>query len=175
MFHFILLMTNMMIALIFTQLNHPLAMTLIILMQTLMICLLTGLISQSFWFSYILFLVFLGGMLVLFIYITSLASNEMFIIPTKFILSSLSILMMFILISFMLDSSLINLNITNNDMNLSTNNSIYLSNESTMSLMKLYNNPTELITLMLVLYLFLTLIAIVKITNIFQGPLRQKN
>nr|YP_009412735.1 NADH dehydrogenase subunit 6 [Anabropsis carnarius]ASK85606.1 NADH dehydrogenase subunit 6 [Anabropsis carnarius] len=175
MFHFILLTINMMIALIFTQLNHPLAMTLIILMQTLMICLLTGLISQSFWFSYILFLVFLGGMLVLFIYITSLASNEMFIIPTKFILSSLSILMIFILISFMLDSSLINLNTINNDMNLSTNNSIYLSNESTMSLMKLYNNPTELITLMLVLYLFLTLIAIVKITNIFQGPLRQKN
>nr|YP_010570212.1 NADH dehydrogenase subunit 6 [Anabropsis guangxiensis]UZF98269.1 NADH dehydrogenase subunit 6 [Anabropsis guangxiensis] len=175
MFHFILLMSNMMIALIFTQLNHPLAMTLIILLQTLLICLMTGLISQSFWFSYILFLVFLGGMLVLFIYITSLASNEMFIIPTKFILLALSILMMFIFISFTLDSSLINLNITNNDMNSSINNSMYLYNESTMSLMKLYNNPTELITLMLVLYLFLTLIAVVKITNIFQGPLRQKN
>nr|YP_010570225.1 NADH dehydrogenase subunit 6 [Anabropsis shii]UZF98282.1 NADH dehydrogenase subunit 6 [Anabropsis shii] len=175
MFHSILLMSNMMIALIFTQLNHPLAMTLIILLQTLLICLMTGLISQSFWFSYILFLVFLGGMLVLFIYITSLASNEMFIIPTKFILLSLSILMTFIFISCMLDSSLINLNITNNDMNSSINNSMYLYNESTMSLMKLYNNPTELITLMLVLYLFLTLIAVVKITNIFQGPLRQKN
>nr|YP_010570199.1 NADH dehydrogenase subunit 6 [Anabropsis multispinula]UZF98256.1 NADH dehydrogenase subunit 6 [Anabropsis multispinula] len=175
MFHFILLTSNMMIALIFTQLNHPLAMTLIILMQTLLICLMTGLISQSFWFSYILFLVFLGGMLVLFIYITSLASNEMFIIPTKFILSSLSILTILSLLSFILDSSLINLNITNNDMNTSINNSMYLYNESTMSLMKLYNNPTELITLMLVLYLFLTLIAIVKITNIFQGPLRQKN
>nr|ASK85593.1 NADH dehydrogenase subunit 6 [Anabropsis (Apteranabropsis) sp. QS-2017] len=175
MFHFILLTSNMTIALIFTQLNHPLAMTLIILMQTLLICLMTGLISQSFWFSYILFLVFLGGMLVLFIYITSLASNEMFIIPTKFILSSLSILTILSLLSFILDSSLINLNITNNDMNTSINNSMYLYNESTMSLMKLYNNPTELITLMLVLYLFLTLIAIVKITNIFQGPLRQKN
>nr|YP_010546989.1 NADH dehydrogenase subunit 6 [Anabropsis tonkinensis]UYI31644.1 NADH dehydrogenase subunit 6 [Anabropsis tonkinensis]UYI31657.1 NADH dehydrogenase subunit 6 [Anabropsis tonkinensis] len=175
MFHFILLMSNMMIALIFTQLNHPLAMTLIILLQTLLICLMTGLISQSFWFSYILFLVFLGGMLVLFIYITSLASNEMFIIPTKFILLSSSILMMMFLISFSLDSSLMNLNINNNDMNSSIQNSTHLYNESTMSLMKLYNNPTELITLMLVLYLFLTLIAIVKITNIFQGPLRQKN
>nr|YP_009407572.1 NADH dehydrogenase subunit 6 [Anabropsis carli]ASA68846.1 NADH dehydrogenase subunit 6 [Anabropsis carli] len=175
MFHFTLLMSNMMIALIFTQLNHPLAMTLIILMQTLLICLMTGLISQSFWFSYILFLVFLGGMLVLFIYITSLASNEMFAIPTKFILSSLIILMILISTSFILDSSLINLNIINNDMNTTINNSSYLYNESTISLMKLYNNPTELITLMLVLYLFLTLIAIVKITNIFQGPLRQKN
>nr|YP_010610514.1 NADH dehydrogenase subunit 6 [Anabropsis maguanensis]WAP91029.1 NADH dehydrogenase subunit 6 [Anabropsis maguanensis] len=175
MFHFILMTSNMMIALIFTQLNHPLAMTLIILMQTLLICLMTGLISQSFWFSYILFLVFLGGMLVLFIYITSLASNEMFAIPTKFILLSLIILMILILTSLILDSSLINLNIINNDMNTTINNSLYLYNESTISLMKLYNNPTELITLMLVLYLFLTLIAIVKITNIFQGPLRQKN
>lgn len=71
--------------------HHPLAIGLALLMQTLFIALSTGLVAPSFWFSYILFLVFLGGMLVLFIYVASLASNEIFRFSTKlfFILTSL--------------------------------------------------------------------------------------
>jgi NADH-ubiquinone oxidoreductase chain 6 len=38
----------------------------------------TGLLADNFVYSYILFLVILGGVLVLFIYITSLVSNEVF-------------------------------------------------------------------------------------------------
>merc|ERR1712198_806681 len=66
------------LSLFFTRLSHPLAIGLALLSQTILICLITGLSSSSFWFSYILFLIFLGGILVLFIYVTSLASNEMF-------------------------------------------------------------------------------------------------
>merc|ERR1712221_33590 len=66
------------LSLFFTRLSHPLAIGLALLSQTILICLITGLSSSSFWFSYILFLIFLGGMLVLFIYVTSLASNEIF-------------------------------------------------------------------------------------------------
>nr|AQM40067.1 NADH dehydrogenase subunit 6 [Capnogryllacris melanocrania] len=165
-------MMNIFSTILFTQLNHPLAMILIIIFQTLLICLFTGIITQSFWFSYILFLVFLGGMLVLFIYITSLASNEMFSIPMKTIMLTFIILTFTLLISWLMDSSLTNLITNNSDMSLlnKTINNYWL--ETSMSLMKLYNNPTNLNTLMLVLYLFLTLIAIVKITNIFFGPLR---
>nr|WDE73811.1 NADH dehydrogenase subunit 6 [Stenopelmatus sp.] len=167
--------SNLMTAIIFTQLNHPLAMTLLILIQTMLICLITGMISQSFWFSYILFLVFLGGMLVLFIYITALASNEMFNIPTKFLLITALILSMFIMTSMFIDKSFTSIMLTNSDTTTVINNMNLLDNESTLSLTKLYNKPTDFITLMLVMYLFLTLIAIVTITNIFQGPLRQKN
>lgn len=46
--------------------------------------------------------------------------------------------------------------------------------EASVSLIKLFNQPSGAITLILVLYLFLTLIAVVKITKIFFGPLRQK-
>ena len=42
-------------------------------------------------------------------------------------------------------------------------------------LIKLYRTPTRIITILLDIYLFLTLIAVVKITNIFKGPLRQSN
>nr|QXJ80382.1 NADH dehydrogenase subunit 6 [Homogryllacris parcibrevipenna] len=160
---------------LFTQCNHPLSMTLIIILQTLLVCTFTGMISQSFWFSYILFLVFLGGMLVLFIYITSLASNEMFSIPTMTIISYLIITTFIILLSWTLDSSFTTSIINNLDMTSTNLMSLNYWMESTLPLIKLYNNPTNLNTLMLMLYLFLTLIAIVKITNIFHGPLRPMN
>jgi NADH-ubiquinone oxidoreductase chain 6 len=47
-------------------------------------------------------------------------------------------------------------------------------NENTIILNKLYNFPTNILTILLINYLFLTLIAVVKITNIFEGPLRPK-
>nr|YP_009490596.1 NADH dehydrogenase subunit 6 [Taeniopteryx ugola]AWH98605.1 NADH dehydrogenase subunit 6 [Taeniopteryx ugola] len=159
---------------IFTQMTHPLAMGMMLLLQTLMICLLTGLTTQSFWFSYILFLVFLGGLLVLFIYVTSLASNEMFSLSTKIIVFIGIPFTGLIFVSLFFDSSLWMTNLMNSDM-LNMNSILMYSEESLPTLMKLYNQPTGYITLMLVLYLFLTLIAVVKITNIFSGPLRQKN
>nr|ASM82797.1 NADH dehydrogenase subunit 6 [Neoperla ignacsiveci] len=161
------------LALIFTRITHPLAMGLTLLIQTLIICLTTGLLTHSFWFSYILFLVFLGGLLVLFIYVTSLASNEMF----TFTPSALSMLFLFIatmiLTYLIIDPLSFPLNTNSAD---SSDTFFFNANEeSTPALMKLYNEPTSSITLMLALYLFLTLIAVVKITKIFSGPLRQKN
>nr|YP_009349984.1 NADH dehydrogenase subunit 6 [Homogryllacris anelytra]AQM40158.1 NADH dehydrogenase subunit 6 [Homogryllacris anelytra] len=167
-----LTLLNIFTTFMFIQCNHPLSMTLIIILQTLLICTFTGMISQSFWFSYILFLVFLGGMLVLFIYITSLASNEMFSIPTTTIFSCMIIMMFIILLSWSLDSTFPTLITNNLDMNSTNLTSTNYWTETTLPLIKLYNNPTNLNTLMLMLYLFLTLIAIVKITNIFHGPLR---
>nr|YP_010946554.1 NADH dehydrogenase subunit 6 [Episymploce wulingensis]WGO57272.1 NADH dehydrogenase subunit 6 [Episymploce wulingensis] len=164
----IVLMTmSTLLSISFTQMNHPLAMGLILLIQTVMISLISGMLSQTFWFSYVLFLIFLGGMLILFIYVTSLASNEMFFLSTKIIMSSTIMFMIFIIIFSM---SKLSIN-QNQEMMyfLSTNNSLI------NSLTKLYNQPTGIITILLASYLFLTLIAVVKITNIFKGPLRQMN
>nr|QZP40948.1 NADH dehydrogenase subunit 6 [Geoscapheus dilatatus] len=154
------------LSILFTQMNHPLAMGLILLMQTIMISMITGLSTQSFWFSYVLFLIFIGGMLVLFIYITSLASNEMFIMSTKllYLMAIITPLLVFLLkMNF--------LNLTNQEylMFLTINNS------TPLPLLKLYNYPTGLLTIMMAIYLLITLIAVVKITNIFSGPLRQMN
>uniref|UniRef100_UPI0030FEA2A7 NADH dehydrogenase subunit 6 n=1 Tax=Neopanorpa quadristigma TaxID=2521360 RepID=UPI0030FEA2A7 len=175
MFQFSLLMMSTIISLIFTQMKHPLAMGLILLIQTLIICLTMGMISKTFWFSYILFLVFLGGMLVLFIYMTSLASNEMFSMSFKLIIWSISLLLLTMFISFLLDKNLILSTFSNFDMNNFMESFMLKTNENSLNLTKLYNQPTSLITLMLINYLLLTLIVVVKITNIFYGPLRQKN
>jgi hypothetical protein len=81
--------------------------------------------------------------------------------------------MLFILL-IILDPSFITFG-TNNFEGLNFINTPLYQEESANSLTKLYNGPTRLITLTLVLYLFLTLIAVVKITKINQGPLRKRN
>nr|AMH84600.1 NADH dehydrogenase subunit 6 [Chrysomya megacephala] len=155
---------------IFMNMKHPLAMGLTLLIQTTLVCLTSGLMTKSFWFSYILFLVFLGGMLVLFIYVTSLASNEMFTFSIKLLLISLSIFFVMIITLFFMDKNLLiqyqNLEVKSiYDMN------SYLM-ENSLSLNKLYNYPTNLLTILLMNYLLITLIAVVKITKLFKGPLR---
>lgn len=50
-----------------------------------------------------------------------------------------------------------------------------LVNENYINLSKLYEAPNNFITIILVIYLFLTLIIVVKITKSFIGPLRQNN
>lgn len=121
-----------------------------------------------------MFLVFLGGILILFIYVTSLASNEIFSISIKTIIYSLIIIIFLLTILFFIDFNIIMSFIKNNDIIEIINLNSFLQ-ENMLSLNKIYNYPTNLITLILINYLLITLIAIVKITNVFYGPLRQIN
>nr|UBK10274.1 NADH dehydrogenase subunit 6 [Calliptamus barbarus] len=155
----------------FIKLSHPMSMMLFIILQTFLVGLMTGTMMESFWLSYILFLTFLGGMLVLFIYITSIASNEMF--QPKSI-TMIFTFMMWMIIMFMLiimDKTMFMDHFKNTE-TMNIDNSINYQ-EMTMSLEKLYNNPTFIITMMMMIYLFLALLAVVKITNINQGPIRK--
>nr|YP_009053746.1 NADH dehydrogenase subunit 6 [Parnassius apollo]AHC98644.1 NADH dehydrogenase subunit 6 [Parnassius apollo] len=156
--------------------NHPLSMGLLILLQTLLICLLSGMLINTYWFSYILFLVFLGGLLVLFIYVSSIASNEMFY---NNFFSKMTLIFIFsfsMLLSYMYIYNMNWLNFINNyEMINFKNLFIFFNNENKINLSKLYNNYTHLMMMMLIIYLFITLVAVVNITNIFFGPLRLSN
>nr|YP_009560419.1 NADH dehydrogenase subunit 6 [Peckia collusor]QAB06073.1 NADH dehydrogenase subunit 6 [Peckia collusor] len=155
---------------IFLNMKHPLAMGLTLLIQTTLICLMSGLMTKTFWFSYILFLVFLGGMLVLFIYVTSLASNEMFSFSIKLMIMAVSIFMLSSIVLFFMDKNIL-LQYSNMEIKSTYNLNSYIM-ENALSLNKLYNYPTNLLTIMLMNYLLITLIAVVKITKLFKGPLR---
>nr|YP_009310602.1 NADH dehydrogenase subunit 6 [Phlaeoba infumata]AOT80812.1 NADH dehydrogenase subunit 6 [Phlaeoba infumata] len=155
----------------FIKLNHPMSMMMFIIFQTFLIGLLTGTMMETFWLSYILFLTFLGGMMVLFIYITSIASNEMFK-PKSIIMIMSFILFMIMTIIFMIINKTMFMDIIKNTETMNINNYINYQ-EMTTSLEKLYNLPTSIITMMMMIYLFLALVAVVKITNINQGPIRK--
>nr|UDD74612.1 NADH dehydrogenase subunit 6 [Monodiamesa sp. 1 CZ-2021a] len=173
MFQIILSAMSLVTSTIFMQMKHPLAMGFMLLIQTFFICLITGNFSKTFWFSYVLFLIFLGGMLVLFIYVTSLASNEMFSFSMKILTFSMIIFCSIIFFSIFIDSNMFINYLFNNEMS-TLNDLNSFMNENTITLNKLYNFPINLITILLINYLFLTLIAVVKITNIYEGPLRPK-
>lgn len=130
-----------------------------------------GLISKTFWFSYIIFLIFLGGILILFIYITSLASNELFFFSTKKFLKLFFIIIIIIILISTFDKNFIYFYLENLEIK-SINNLLIYINENIFILRKLYNFPINLLTIFLINYLFLTLIVSVKITNINKGPLR---
>nr|WGL40289.1 NADH dehydrogenase subunit 6 [Parasarpa zayla] len=155
--------------------NHPFAMGLLILIQTFIICLLSGMLINTYWFSYILFLIFLGGLLVLFIYVSSVASNELFKIKPQIKISFIYILFI-MFFSILFKNNLTWMNFSFNDEMINFFNSIlFFNNEYNFNLSKLYNKQNYFLMMMMIIYLFITLIAIVKITNIFFGPLRSFN
>nr|YP_010127608.1 NADH dehydrogenase subunit 6 [Platycheirus albimanus]QPP19864.1 NADH dehydrogenase subunit 6 [Platycheirus albimanus] len=174
MLQLILYIMILMLGFMFMQMNHPLSMGMMLLIQTIMIAIISGLMTKSFWFSYMLFLIFIGGMLVLFIYVTSLASNEMFTFSMKMLMLLLiNFFIMTIMIIFM-DKMILMFNSINNEMMSITGINSYIS-ENTLNLNKLYNYPTNMITILLINYLLITLIATVKITKLFYGPVRSMN
>nr|WHN78883.1 NADH dehydrogenase subunit 6 [Scopelodes kwangtungensis] len=162
----------MMMSFLMFFLNHPLSMGILILIQTLMTCILSGMIIETYWFSYILFLTFLGGLLVLFIYVCSIASNEIFKFKNSlkmyFFLSCL-LIFFFSILNY---KNILWMNSFNNYEMFNFNYLSFFNNENNLNLSKFYNNQTFLMMMMLIIYLFITLVVVVKITNIFYGPLR---
>nr|ALO76787.1 NADH deshydrogenase subunit 6 [Chrysomelidae sp. SPH01] len=157
------------LSLIFSFLNHPLTLGLILLINTILISLTTGMMNYNFWFSYILFLIMIGGMLILFIYMTSVASNEKFKFSSKmfnFLMFMIFLMMMVILLVDQYYCSFYMNMLDMMNQNMLKNNSL--------SMNKYMNFPNNLIIYMMIIYLLITLIMIVKITELHYGPLRQK-
>nr|AXS65110.1 NADH dehydrogenase subunit 6 [Coleoptera sp. 7 KM-2017] len=152
-------------SIMFILLKHPLSMGITLLMKTIIITLTMGFFNMNYWYSYILFLIMIGGMLVLFIYMTSIASNEMFFPSIKILCFIIFMMMIMLILYFSLDHFYILLNNMIENMN-NKNNFMY-------SLNKYLNYPNNLISYMLIIYLLITLFAIVKITNLKKGALRQ--
>nr|YP_009694530.1 NADH dehydrogenase subunit 6 [Eurydema qinlingensis]QEI26515.1 NADH dehydrogenase subunit 6 [Eurydema qinlingensis] len=149
-----------MISLILLFLNHPLSMGLILIMQTLITSMIIGYLMESFLFSYIIIIIMLSGALVLFIYMASVASNEKF---------KMSFNMMTMMIIFMLFiyTMLYYLNMMYFNNNLMINDQI--------SLIKIFNMMTAKMTLMMIIYLLLTMIIVSNNAKVYEGPLRMKN
>nr|YP_009441770.1 NADH dehydrogenase subunit 6 [Dryops ernesti]AOY39315.1 NADH dehydrogenase subunit 6 [Dryops ernesti] len=165
----ILMMLSMLTSMMFMFMKHPLSMGMTLLMQTTLVAMITGLFSYNYWYSYILFLIMVGGMLVLFIYMTSIASNEMFKYSNKMLMLMTIMMTLIIMMYFFMDHSLTTMGHLSNEM-------IFMNKSSSFifSLNKFLNLPSSMVLLFLIMYLFITLIAVVKITNIKYGPLRQK-
>nr|AXS65848.1 NADH dehydrogenase subunit 6 [Histeroidea sp. 3 KM-2017] len=153
----LLIIMSISLFLIITQ--HPVSMGMILMMQVVMIALVTSIMINNFWFSYILFLVMIGGMMILFMYMTSVASNE------KFKLSYMNMFKMFIIcmtIYFLNKFEYLEVFFNLKPLDLSNN-----------QLTKFMNFPGYSITMLMMIYLMLALITVIKMISTNSGPLRQ--
>lgn len=112
-----------------------------------------------------LFLVIIGGLLILFLYITNVASNEKFK-PSKsvkiiFYMTLITIVILLFLDKFYCYSII---SIWKDNYSLSLN----------LILIKFYNYPSINIIIIIIIYLLLTIIITVKLIDIKRGALRQK-
>nr|YP_009753974.1 NADH dehydrogenase subunit 6 [Cyphoderus albinus]QIT06455.1 NADH dehydrogenase subunit 6 [Cyphoderus albinus] len=149
----LLIMASMMMVM-----SNPVAIMLTILIQSMNLTMILWLINKTAWFSFLLFMIFLGGLMVLFIYITSLASNEKFsfdwINSIKLIFPPLITSVIMVLINPSLISKATKMINTFNLITLNFSHSLL--------------TPIS----MVMIYLLITLIVVVKISSKIQGPLR---
>nr|AVJ52591.1 NADH dehydrogenase subunit 6 [Psacasta exanthematica] len=156
-------MYSMMIslALLFLWLGHPLSMGFILVLQTMIIAIISGMMLNNFFFSYIIMIIMLSGALVLFIYMASVASNEKFKTPV------------FMMITFMftfMTSMWITSKLTEMQEYPSNDNMSY----GMITLIKLFNTTSAYLTVAMILYLLLTMIIVSFIASSKEGPLRMK-
>nr|YP_009525775.1 NADH dehydrogenase subunit 6 [Belzebub intermedius]AXS67629.1 NADH dehydrogenase subunit 6 [Belzebub intermedius] len=160
----------LMTSILFSNMMQPLSMGLILLFQTFLVSLFSGMFLSTFWFSYILILVFLGAMLILFVYVSSLAPNQEFKISSAIILAAIFLIFLSF-ISLFIDP----LMIETAYMKMSSFSKALISASPNWMLSMIYSSQSCLVTSIIILYLLLTLIVVVKIVSPFFGPLRLNN
>lgn len=160
----LLLVIFLLITLNIYFIKTPLNIGLSVLIQTLIICLILNFNLNFYWLSYIFYLIILGGILILFIYLCSIASNEIIKI-------NLNLLFIYVLLFIFSYTVLIQYNwIYPNILSLNNFNFFYIIEN--LSISKIYNNFTVFISIFLVFYLFILLLIVTILTNSNKGPLR---
>nr|WOW99019.1 NADH dehydrogenase subunit 6 [Dictyopharidae sp. 1 WQW-2023a] len=141
--------------------NHPIALGTMMIMQTTLMCIQQ--VNQSYtpWFSYIMFITTIGGIMVMFIYMSSIASNEK--------LKKNIFIVMTWMISMMILLNLTKSNLVMNMMEMKLNT---LNMEEMKSTTKMFNKPKMYMTIIIMMMLLITMISVTKIASTFEGPLK---
>nr|UZT26996.1 NADH dehydrogenase subunit 6 [Euwallacea similis] len=162
-----LLIMNCTLSILMMFFKHPLSKGYMLLMLTISTALSASLSHLNAWFGYILFLIMIGGMLVAFIYMTSIASNEKFNFPKMKMLLALTLFITITIFIFQNQEYILT-----NSMSILSSQETNLNNSLFLS--KLFSKPLSQLPLALMSYLLLTLIMVTKMTEFSKGPIRQK-
>nr|QQQ88942.1 NADH dehydrogenase subunit 6 [Hyalella cajasi] len=144
-----------------SQMSSPLGMGVIVIIFSFFISLSMSLICATSWFSLLLFMLFLSGMMIIFMYVCSLASNEAHYYSFGAVYVVLALLML----------SLIGPEISGTA---AVSGLLSVEVKSSFLMYKIYSFSVYLFAVMLIVYLLITLIAVVKISAVSEGPVRTK-
>nr|YP_010175325.1 NADH dehydrogenase subunit 6 [Neotoxoptera formosana]QSL98442.1 NADH dehydrogenase subunit 6 [Neotoxoptera formosana] len=160
----LILLTNLTMAIMLTMMKSPISSNLIILMQTMSLTMMINLINKTAWISFMVFILYIGGLMIIFLYISSIAFNELNINKNYknmiYKLIIISLLMFYFKTSFNME----NMNYENKFMF-----------EDNFYMLNMFMLPNNLLIYMIMFILFFMLILIIWMLKINKGPIRQKN
>nr|YP_007474891.1 NADH dehydrogenase subunit 6 [Liphistius erawan]AFC77879.1 NADH dehydrogenase subunit 6 [Liphistius erawan] len=136
------LVTSMM----FMVSNHPFSMISLLILVSITISMFTFQMMSTSWFSYIFLLIMLSGMLMIFMYMATLSSNESF---------TLSLIPAFLMAPITVKIFL---------------NPISSSSPQTWTIKQNLSSFSSL-TILMVMFLFVTMVTVTKISTLQKGPL----
>nr|YP_010049495.1 NADH dehydrogenase subunit 6 [Yuukianura szeptyckii]QPL15830.1 NADH dehydrogenase subunit 6 [Yuukianura szeptyckii] len=136
----------------------PLMILIVTISQTLMICVFMKMYLFSAWFSFLLFLIFVGGLMILFSYVTSLSPNNPSYIDMNmyiYMFLSMSLILSLFFIFYFQETKF-----------------MHLSSNIFVKIYKIYSPSTSTIITSLFLFLLLALLIAVYLILKNSGPLR---
>nr|YP_010021596.1 NADH dehydrogenase subunit 6 [Paurocephala sauteri]QOL10537.1 NADH dehydrogenase subunit 6 [Paurocephala sauteri] len=142
------------------NLKHPLLFSMFILCQTILTCIYTRFLMKSSWLSMTIFMMMVGGLMILFIYITSLSKNM------KFTKINFTKMMPYFIISIFLSSFYPQFNYSNENMQ--------LMDIFNMEMYKIFCPMNIKSSIFMFLYLLFMLIIMINLLKYEKGPLRKK-
>nr|AUT13421.1 NADH dehydrogenase subunit 6 [Mycopsylla gardenensis] len=155
-----LLMMNLIISAFMIYASYPLLMGMMLLVFTISLSLSMRMMSNSSWISSTMFLIMIGGLMIIFLYITSICGNQKF--------KKIKIKMPFFYMFFFLPLFFLSKN------NLMKLEEITLLNTYMKEFFKIFMPMNIYSTLFILIYLILTLIIMINLMNFNSGPLRKK-
>nr|AFI13783.1 NADH dehydrogenase subunit 6 [Diuraphis noxia] len=158
-----IMLTNLIMAITLTMMKSPLSSNLIILIQTLSLTLMINLINKTSWISFMIFILYIGGLMIIFLYISSIAFNELNINKN---FKNLIYKLIFIILVLMYFKMSLNLNNMNYENKFMFEDNFYMLN--------MFILPNNLMMYMIMFILFFMLILIIWMLKINKGPIGQK-
>nr|UVU30564.1 NADH deshydrogenase subunit 6 [Euceros serricornis] len=163
-----IILNLLMFLMIFFPINkdiHPMLFSLILMIYVIFMVLNIHMISLS-WITYFTFLIVIGGLMVIFLYITSLSNNELFKFDEKkmlkFFMKFIIMIMIILILIYYNFFILMDLNWFNNFYNIKNNYFISMNYDSFKGSL-----------FFLMIYLFYSLLCVMNICYLFKLPLRQ--
>nr|UCC42865.1 NADH dehydrogenase subunit 6 [Geisha distinctissima] len=156
---------SMLIMMITPLMKHPMSMGSMLMAQTIFISMIMAKLTNSSWYAYILFITTVGGLMIMFMYMSSIASNEKF----KPINMKMTLMMMVIMMIMQMNKDTPMLITQNMEMNKMMMNQM----EEMKSTSKFFNMNKMNTTMMMMVMLLITMISVTNISSSFEGPLKK--
>lgn len=164
----ILIILLIIIILISNYYLHPISIISFILIYSNIISFIISLWSFNYIYSIIIFLIIIRGILILFLYFARLISNEQHKITLYLYISFISLITLLIFYNFRLFFQSYQRSLDHKSL-------IKLENCPLLYIFKLYEYPSNYITLICILFLLIALFLIIKISSLKSSSLRKIN